>query len=198
MRYIPPGLRIALLVAVIAASWLLLLLTRERRRSRRVQQDALRDRLTGLANRLAFDHRSAIEWERARRYSQPLGVLVLDLDGFKQVNDSGGHLAGDRLLRDVARALARRVRRSDLIARLGGDEFVVLAVETASDGLEVLARSLERAVEGLPVELSVGWAERAPGDREFSNLLDRADRAMYRQKQGRPMRGVRYLEAVEA
>ena len=185
VSYIPLPVRVALVAGLLAALALLAMLVRERRRSRRVERLALRDPLTGLPNRLAFDHRSALDWERAKRYERPIGVLVLDIDGFKAVNDAHGHRAGDCLLRDLARALAGRVRRSDLLARLGGDEFVVLTEETGRSGLEALARSLEQAVDGLPVEgLSIGWAQREPDDAEFWDVLHRADTAMYRHKHG--------------
>ena len=199
VSYIPLPVRVALVAGLLAALALLAMLVRERRRSRRVERIALRDPLTGLPNRLAFDHRSALDWERAKRYGRALGVLVLDVDGFKAVNDAHGHRAGDCLLQDVAHALAGRVRRSDLLARLGGDEFVVLTEETSRSGLEALARSLEEAVDGLPVEgLSIGWAQREPDDAEFCDVLHRADTAMYRHKHGQRGSARRDLVLVDA
>jgi len=141
------------------------------------------DPLTGLANRPAFDHRLAIEWERAARYQRPLGVLVVDLDGFKEVNDTQGHAAGDEVLRRVGASLARRVRGADLAARLGGDEFVVLAPETSAAGLARLAELVRGVVEELPVGVSVGWAERTDGDADAAAMLIRADEAMYEDKE---------------
>jgi diguanylate cyclase (GGDEF)-like protein len=103
---------------------------RRRSRVRVAQRAAHADPLTGIANRLAFQHRLADEWKRARRYERPLGVQILDIDGLKQVNDSDGHLAGDRMIRTAAERIADDIRHSDLAARLAGDEFVVLCPET--------------------------------------------------------------------
>ena len=90
-------------------------------------------------------------------------MLVLDLDGFKAVNDRVGHLAGDRLLQEVADALEQTVREQDTVARQGGDEFAVLAPETGGDAAAVLGRRIESALEGVgaghpAVAASVGWA----------------------------------------
>ncbi len=171
-------------LAVIAlASWLMAL--RERRRSRRSERAALRDPLTGLANRLAFDHQLAIAWERSKRYESGLGVLVLDLDGFKLVNDAEGHLAGDSLLRDVGRVIASRTRRSDMAARLGGDEFVVLVSGPGASGLSTVGSDLRSALEQNGIEVSLGCAARGAEDVDPAAILHRADLAMYEDKAAR-------------
>lgn len=183
---IPSWVWVALTVAGLALAVLGGMLLRERRRTVQATRDALRDPLTGLNNRLAFEHRLAIDWERARRYEHPLGLLVIDLDGFKEVNDTYGHPAGDRALRDAGAVIAGHVRHSDMAARLGGDEFVVLSVETLAEGLEVLAARLERALgEQAGVAASVGWAQRDPDDHHATDLIDRADVAMYERKRQR-------------
>ncbi len=179
---IPSEFRLLLLGVGAAAVLFGLLTLHELRRSRRAQEGALADSLTGLPNRQAFEERMAREWTRATRYNRDLGLLLLDLDGFKQVNDTHGHMAGDRLLREAGAAIASRVRESDVPARLGGDEFVVLCPETAGSGLEALASGLERTLAEHSVNASVGFAEREPGDLAATDLLGRADSSMYARK----------------
>jgi diguanylate cyclase (GGDEF)-like protein len=142
---------------------------------------AATDPLTGCLNRRAF-------FERLDRPAGGPGgrwiVCLVDLDGFKGVNDRGGHAAGDAVLRGVAAALSGVVRESDTVARLGGDAFAVLAAATADDG-EVLAARMRDAVAavgtGGRVTASVGATVVRPGD-EAHDVLGRADHAMYRAK----------------
>jgi len=159
---------------------------RERRRAREAERVALSDPLTGLPNRLALSHRLAIEWERSRRYGRPLGVIALDLDDLKHVNDRHGHAAGDRLLCDAADILSRRSRRSDAVARLGGDEFVILVSETRGREMAAFADAVRSGLRTGGVSASVGYAELQAGDTDPSDLLARADADMYREKRGLP------------
>jgi len=184
---VPVWLFVALLACLAAAGALAIGLLKERRRAKRAESRALTDPLTGLANRLRFEVTATNFWASAERFGRPLGVLVLDLDGFKHLNDTSGHAAGDRLLREVAAALTSRVRQTDLVARLGGDEFAVLAPETPPEGLLQLATSFEAAIEALPVGVSVGWALREPGDLGLDDVLARADAAMYQRKRQRAL-----------
>ena len=145
---------------------------------------AREDPLTGLANRRAWDERLDAEIERAQRSGEVLSVVVVDLDGFKAVNDARGHQAGDRLLQATAASWRDATRGGgDLLARLGGDEFGLLASGADDVAAHGLAR---RLVEVLPhgVSGSVGVAtwDRAEG---ASDLVRRADRAMYRAKRRR-------------
>jgi diguanylate cyclase (GGDEF)-like protein len=178
-----PTWRVLLLVVTggVAAAAALAFL-RERRRTRQARRQAMSDPLTGVANRLAFDRRLAAEWKRARRYGEAFGVVVVDLDDFKAINDTRGHAAGDRELRAVAGALSSCTRQSDMVARLGGDEFAIIAVQGDDDDLSALAGRLREAVEGIGVRASVGWSELAAGDGSPDEVLDRADRAMYSDK----------------
>ena len=164
-----------------------------------LERYAFLDGLTGLANRRAFDERSAREWERARRTGRPLSVIMGDVDHFKPFNDHAGHAAGDACLRAVAGVLQHEVRRaSDLVARYGGEEFVVLLPDTEHAGALAVGHALRAAVAraALPhpaspvapfVTLSVGVASvtaRPMGD--FDTLLRTADSALYDSKrQGR-------------
>jgi diguanylate cyclase (GGDEF)-like protein len=156
---------------------------RERRRSLRVERAALVDSLTGLPNRAAFERRLAKEWRRSERYDRPLGMLLIDLNDFKHVNDTQGHAAGDAVLREVAAAISGRIRLSDMAARLGGDEFVVICPETALAGLESLAHSLDERLEQTSIKVSIGFTEREPADENPDAFVHRADAAMYRRKQ---------------
>jgi diguanylate cyclase (GGDEF)-like protein len=142
------------------------------------------DPLTGIPNRRAFLDRvsgavSAAAW------GHPTVVCLVDLDGFKAVNDAGGHAAGDTMLRAVASALGGAVRETDTVARLGGDEFAVLADVSGAFSGEMLAERLREAVvvagRGSGVTASVGVAEVEPGD-DVEDLMHRADAAMYRSK----------------
>jgi diguanylate cyclase (GGDEF)-like protein len=153
---------------------------------------AIRDPLTGLANRGLLEERLRAVLSRDARTGDSTGVLFLDLDGFKQVNDEYGHQVGDAVLRGVAGRLQAAVRPADTVARLGGDEFVVLVEGASADGVEVLADRLREAVaEPLPVGdldlhvgVSVGVALSESGASDPSALLARADRRMYAEKRG--------------
>lgn len=181
---IPLGFRIALLALLFSTAVLLVVSWRERRRAENVARVALLDHLTGLANREGFDRQMATEWSRAARYGRPLGLVFVDLDDFKAYNDSNGHLAGDRLLREVSAAITKTARGSDFTARLGGDEFVVLCPETSAEGLEKLVQRLRVEASGMAVTLAIGAAQQQPDDESPDELLERADEAMYRAKGG--------------
>jgi diguanylate cyclase (GGDEF)-like protein/PAS domain S-box-containing protein len=149
---------------------------------------AVRDPLTGLANRTLLQERLRGILARDARAGTSTALLFLDLDGFKAVNDRHGHAVGDMVLKVVAERLTAAVRPSDTVARLGGDEFVVL-VESAEDAkLDELMARAKAAVEGpigrlqLHVGVSIGVAVSHRGESEASTLLAAADRAMYSAK----------------
>jgi diguanylate cyclase (GGDEF)-like protein len=139
------------------------------------------DPLTGLANRRAWDDRLDEELERSRRTGAVLSVVVIDLDGFKDVNDRDGHVAGDHLLQAVARAWQAQVREGgDFLARIGGDEFAVIAPGSDEVGIRRLIRRFD---EVAPAGTSFSAGE-ATWDRveRATELLHRADLAMYETK----------------
>jgi diguanylate cyclase (GGDEF)-like protein len=139
------------------------------------------DPLTGLANRRSWDERFDEELERSRRTGQGLSVAMIDLDGFKAVNDRDGHEAGDRVLEELASAWQAVVRSGgDFLARLGGDEFGLLAPGSDATGIR---RLIKRLGEVLPagVVASIGVAT-WDGTENASDLLRRADQAMYETK----------------
>lgn len=160
-------------------------------RLRRARSLALRDPLTGLPNRVLLDDRIEQALTRARRANESFALIVIDLDGFKDVNDVRGHSAGDAVLRSLARRFEGIVRASDTVARVGGDEFVVLSLGTGDDEqAAVLVGRLRHAlrrpfhVEGTTVEIdgSVGWALFPSDGATADQLIARADSQMYATK----------------
>ena len=167
-------------------------LTEERRTAERMSGLVHRDPLTGLPNRRLFEDRLAIALAQAHRYRQRLAVVFLDLDRFKQVNDTLGHAAGDELLKSVSQRLAATVREGDTVARLAGDEFtLILPGIHYSEDLAVVARKLQEAmrrphqIEGHEVRVTAsGGISLYPEDGEAAEpLLRAADAAMYRAKE---------------
>jgi diguanylate cyclase (GGDEF)-like protein/PAS domain S-box-containing protein len=158
-----------------------------------IRRLAYRDDLTGLPNRVSLLDRFQLELAHARRGKNALGVMYLDLDGFKLVNDTHGHEAGDHVLKVTARRLASTLRAGDTVARLGGDEFVLLlpgvaGPEEARKVGEKIVAALEQPIEWnsepLSVSASIGLALYPEDGDEPETLLRRADKAMYRAKSG--------------
>jgi diguanylate cyclase (GGDEF)-like protein len=137
------------------------------------------DPLTGVSNRRALDETLESMFAMLHRYEQPFGILLLDIDHFKQVNDEQGHLYGDRMLKAVARLMDENVRDTDIVARYGGEEFVIIMPQTTLDGAAVFADRLRQRIEQqLPLTLSCGVAQAGDGDNP-QTLLARADAALY-------------------
>jgi diguanylate cyclase (GGDEF)-like protein/PAS domain S-box-containing protein len=168
------------------ASTLAAALTRLRTEER-MRHDALHDPLTGLANRTLLYDRLAQALARSAREQQPTGVLFIDLDDFKAVNDRFGHAAGDAVLAELAVRLRAAVRPADTVARLGGDEFIVVCEDVDRETATALGRRMDAAirqpltVDGTEHRLtaSIGIAL---GDDDAEALLARADAAVYRAK----------------
>ncbi|HZQ83807.1 MAG TPA: diguanylate cyclase [Acidimicrobiales bacterium] len=149
------------------------------------------DFLTGLPNRRHTDDELKRACSASRRHGRQLGLLIIDIDDFKQVNDLAGHAAGDAVLREVAWRLQSVLRPEDTAGRWGGDEFLVILPDTGADGIKAAARRLTEAMHGrpvdvgagrdLPVQISVGGALYTGGDP--AELLREADRALYEAKQ---------------
>jgi diguanylate cyclase (GGDEF)-like protein len=158
------------------------------------RHQAMHDALTGLANRVLFRDRADQALRIAARTREPVGVIALDLNGFKQVNDTLGHHSGDLLLKHVGARLADCVRDTDTIARLGGDEFAILLpnVTSVADAAEVAQRVLQAIrrpldLDGTPAEVggSIGVAVFPDHGDHTELLLQHADSAMYTAKRGR-------------
>jgi len=131
------------------------------------------------------------ELMRARRHTRDLGFLMLDIDHFKRINDVHGHLAGDYVLKEVARVLQQRVRRDEILARYGGEEFAVILPETNLQGAHALAEGLRERIEesrftfqgeSIRVTISIGGAMLNDGDRTGMDLIKRADEKLYEAK----------------
>jgi diguanylate cyclase (GGDEF)-like protein len=160
-----------------------------RRRSRELEAQANTDALTGLGNlhhlRRQIAHLVAVH----RRYGRPFGVLLMDVDGLRRINDAHGRPVGDRVLMQVGRALHGSIRSVDVPARLGGDEFCVLAPEQSSEAATKLAARLATAVreevavpDEPPVSITIGVAACPSHGNDAETLIDAAERAMFRAK----------------
>jgi two-component system cell cycle response regulator len=156
-----------------------------------VKSMAIRDALTGLYNYGYFKEALHYEVEKSRRYKIPLSLLFLDIDDFKRVNDTLGHLKGDKIMRQVATILKKGIRQADLLCRYGGDEFVMLLCQTPADQAVRLAERLRLSIDqsalnqpdqGLKITVSIGVAGLAP-EMSTENLVKAADEAHYRAKQ---------------
>jgi diguanylate cyclase (GGDEF)-like protein len=177
--------------------WAAILVGYQRRVERAAESShhqATHDALTGLANRVLFRDRAEQALRVAARTREPVGLIALDLNGFKQVNDTLGHHSGDLLLKHVATRPADCVRETDTIARLGGDEFAIVLpnVTSVTDAAEVARRVLDAIrkplhLDGQPAEVgaSIGVAVFPEHGDDTEVLLQLADGAMYTAKRGR-------------
>jgi diguanylate cyclase (GGDEF)-like protein len=194
---IPAGVWIALAVAIgLAAIGGGAAVTLGRRASRRagevaaVTADAITDQLTGVLNRRGFTQSAERELERARRYGHPVALAYVDVRGLKAVNDTEGHLAGDRLLREVALMLSQSARTHDLVGRMGGDELAVLLAEQAEPGAVAMARRIREQVPAhrdavgiaTPWDVTIGTASLPDDGDTLDDLIAAADRRMYEQR----------------
>jgi diguanylate cyclase (GGDEF)-like protein len=162
------------------------------RAKEKLERDAIVDALTGLYNRRQLDLLLARELSQAARHKRPLGVMLIDLDHFKKLNDLYGHAAGDRVLREVAQALKGRVRLDDSPCRYGGEELAVLLPATDAAGARVVGEDLRRAIRGLQithegqalpmVTASFGIATFPYHGATAEELIRNADRALYAAK----------------
>jgi diguanylate cyclase (GGDEF)-like protein len=154
----------------------------------RLEKLAVTDGLTGVFNHRRFHEALVRDVQRAERSQQPLSVLMIDVDFFKQFNDTHGHPAGDRLLRDLAKSVAPLLRQTDLLARYGGEEFAAILVDTGKEEAIQVGERLRRAVERelgrdtSPVTISVGVASLREDANGPEALLRRADEALYAAK----------------
>jgi diguanylate cyclase (GGDEF)-like protein len=154
--------------------------------NRRLEELSFVDGLTDIANRRQFEQILDLEWRRAVRSGMPISLLIADIDSFKAFNDTHGHQAGDRCLRDVAMLLDSIVQRAgDQVARYGGEEFAAMLPETDSEGAVAIAERMRQAVEGLETEggrvtVSFGVASTVATERLSPRaLVAAADAALY-------------------
>jgi len=154
-----------------------------------VEAQSLYDHVSGALNRRGIDQRLALELVRAERYGYQLAIAFIDIDHFKQINDTAGHAAGDAALKQVVEVISSRLRSYDFFGRYGGDEFLLVLPQTCFDDALRIAKRLEQAVGGiavsrlaLPISLSIGLTI-ATCHESSSSMLARADMALYNAKQ---------------
>lgn len=150
------------------------------------------DDLTGLLNMRAFNLVLEKEIARVRRYAQPFTVIMVDIDGLKDINDQHGHAAGSRLIKTIAHSIRECVRTSDVLARYGGDEFVILMAHTSTEHARTAAERIRAAIKNTSFDMqgvriastvSVGIASFPECVKEAEDVLDKADIALYKSKQ---------------
>jgi diguanylate cyclase (GGDEF)-like protein len=160
---------------------------------REIQRLAITDELTGLYNRRGIMELGQREFNLAARYDRPLSAVLIDIDHFKNVNDSHGHAAGDQVLRVMGEQCRQHVRGTDLVGRFGGEELLLLLPETkikaaceAAERLRTLIEEMEvqREQSKIKVTISLGVAERKGNMEELAELIHRADEALYAAKEG--------------
>lgn len=170
---------------------------------------ATRDGLTGLINHRTMHEKLRQEKLRAERQKINIGVLMMDIDHFKSVNDTYGHPAGDEIIKGIARTICSEVRTEiDIVARYGGEEFVVGLIDTTPEGLVDTAERIRKAVERTPfdikqakplnVTVSIGAYLVGPDDREMKRAIDHADKALYKSKTGGRNRVTEYKEGDDS
>ena len=154
----------------------------------RVRAESEFDPLSGTLNRRGIEQKLEIEIKRIERSDQPLSIALIDVDNFKTINDTAGHAAGDKAIRDVVTAITERLRAYDLLGRFGGDEFLLVLPQTSAVGANVVAERIGDAVRafspgdsGSSLTVSIGITQAVVGDYSTS-LLARADKALYQAK----------------
>ena len=157
-----------------------------------IERLAITDGLTGLFNHKQFQERLAQEFDRLGRFSEPLSLLLIDIDFFKKINDTYGHPAGDLVLKKVAGMVQKTVRNVDIPARYGGEEFAVVLVGTDEKGAMHMAERLRKTImdkkftsDGTPfsVTVSIGISTNTRDVKKKEELVDRADKALYTAKE---------------
>jgi diguanylate cyclase (GGDEF)-like protein len=174
--------------------------TQELKRIYVLEQETITDPLLGIFNRRFLDRRMLDEVLRAQRHRLDLSLLMVDIDNFKQVNDTWGHQVGDLVLQHLIQMLEADLRQTDILARFGGEEFVILLPHTSEQDAFKLAEKLRRIVEQTPlhripelrVTVSIGTSSLLPDGDDAHSLLERADKSMYRAKREGRNRVVSY------
>lgn len=197
MDFIVPGIFFFCAIFVWLTANLSLQTAFDIRRVTLLEQESIKDPLTGIYNRRYLDRRLEEEIKRAQRYNLPMSVLLIDIDHFKEVNDTFGHQVGDSLLIHLSDLLVDQIRESDVASRYGGDELCILAPSTTLSSAYTLAERLRLVVETdqldfdqkkgqhqeIQVTVSIGVAGLSPEIINSESLIKHADEALYRAKQ---------------
>ncbi|MCO7223177.1 diguanylate cyclase [Pleionea sp. CnH1-48] len=181
------ALSIIILLLVVAIIFLSTIILLKRKRDQ-FEGMAMHDQLTGLYNRYYLEEASSKIWAEAARHQLPISLLILDLDLFKNINDTHGHAVGDCVLKELAHLLNEQTRSEDIVARIGGEEFLILFNRCHIDEAKARAHSIRQQVADLnphsiPVTVSIGVAELCLSDGAFEVLFERADKAVYQAKE---------------
>ena len=153
---------------------------------------AIRDELTGVLNRRGFSEVAKIELSRAHRYNRPVGMILIDLDHLKQVNDTYGHTAGDLAIKEIANTCIRNIRVVDYLGRWGGDEFIILLPESNQESTIIVAERVQTSIAALSIAvedklialtISAGVAVEDKTKLSFNELFSHCDSALYSAKQ---------------
>jgi len=158
----------------------------------KINEISYRDNLTGLYNRHKFNELAEAEMERCKRYGGDFSILMIDIDFFKRVNDSYGHLSGDKVLKSLGKLLIEVLRRTDVVARWGGEEFIICLPNANEEATRIVAEKIRRNVEEFVFEkvghisISIGGTLVRADDLKLDGPIGRADEALYISKeQGR-------------
>lgn len=191
----PTAILIAILVpAIIAPVFsysLLRLLFQLDAAEENLRHISIKDDLTQVYNRRHFIEHAQVQWERAIRYGEEFAIIIFDIDDFKAVNDSYGHLAGDQVLRAVSRVCEKEARATDMIARYGGDEFVYLIPNSSAIDVHEFMKRVQARLSGQPIKIgqdeihiTVSMGARRFDDEapDFESVLSKADQALYAAK----------------
>lgn len=149
---------------------------------------ALKDQLTGIYNRHYLVDEGKARFSRALRHHEEMSAVIIDIDYFKAINDTFGHLAGDIVLREIAQLLEKNKRKEDLVARFGGEEFVLIMDQCSAEHARIKAEELREKIEGssidgMKVTASFGIAEKNEKSDSFEKILKQADEALYKAKE---------------
>jgi len=180
MQYLVIGLAIGIILLVLILWW------RSRIHAKHMQMLATIDSLTGLLNRRAILEYGTHEWQRAKRFDRPLCCLLLDIDHFKNINDTFGHATGDQVLRTISEEVQTSLRKTDAFGRFGGEEFLLITTETDLQQAETLADRIRQKIEaikfadlsGQSITVSIGVAI-LDTQEALDELINHADEALY-------------------
>lgn len=192
----PTAILIAILVPAIIAPLfsytLLRLLFQLDATEERLRQLSIKDDLTQVYNRRHFIEHANVQWERAIRYGEEFAIIIFDIDNFKTINDTYGHLAGDQVLRELSRVCENEARATDMFARYGGDEFVYLIPNSAAIDVQEFMKRVqsclsEQAIkigqDHIRITVSMGARRFDDEDPDFEAILSGADQALYAAKE---------------